>query len=143
MLEKGSLESFIFQTAVYEHPKLQKDLVDGNILDIYTLDEYDLIITYFNGDAYMYDSFDHTLEKIKYDSSYEISDDDIVKEFSKRLDKWMRRRGYNQEELSKLINVSQSSISKYLNGNQIPNALIIKKIASVLNIKIDDLYFHF
>lgn len=60
-----------------------------------------------------------------------------MSEFSKRLYEARMKLGYTQDEVSKKINVTQSSYSRMEHGTQEPNLSQLKKIGEVLNVSID------
>jgi transcriptional regulator with XRE-family HTH domain len=53
---------------------------------------------------------------------------------------WRKRNNLTQEQLASRAGVSQTMISKYENKEEIPSLRNLKKIATVFNCPIDDLY---
>lgn len=43
------------------------------------------------------------------------------------------KAGLTQERLAEAVGLSQETISQYENGTRVPNVIVAKKIASVLN----------
>jgi len=56
--------------------------------------------------------------------------------FSKNLKRLMAERDLNGKQLSVLSGVSQSGISQYLKGTNVPSTSIIEKLANALNVSI-------
>ena len=54
--------------------------------------------------------------------------------FAQRLKKARKDAGYNQNEVSKLLNISRSSLSKYENGQLEPSLETLAKLAQFYNI---------
>lgn len=60
-------------------------------------------------------------------------------EFSIRLNREMKRAGYDQCSLAEDTGLTQGVITKYVNGLRIPSSYNLKKIATALGISTDDL----
>lgn len=61
------------------------------------------------------------------------------KEIGERISKLRKSRGYSQDELSKLIDISRSSLTQIELGNRNLSVLELKKITDNLHVSIDDL----
>ena len=59
--------------------------------------------------------------------------------FSNNLIDMLNEQGYSQEELAYETNLSQSTISKYINKKQLPSLKAIINIAYALDCSIDEL----
>jgi transcriptional regulator with XRE-family HTH domain len=59
--------------------------------------------------------------------------------FEKNLELLRKRKGFSQEELSHAIGVSRQTIYTWESGLNYPNILMLKKIATVLDVTTDDL----
>lgn len=55
----------------------------------------------------------------------------------KRIIKLLDRYELNQRQLSKLVGVSEVSMSRYIKGQRTPNSIILSKIATALNTSSD------
>ena len=60
-------------------------------------------------------------------------------QFQKVLRQFMTQKHLTQVELAKLANVSQNSISKWLNGESSPNVNKLKDLAKALGITVGEL----
>jgi len=61
------------------------------------------------------------------------------KEIGERISKLRKSRGYSQDELSKLIDISRSSLTQIELGKRNLSVLELKKIADILYVSIDNL----
>lgn len=66
-----------------------------------------------------------------------INDDHFKKIFSKRLRHTMYIRNITQAELSRKSGVSQTCISRYVNGMRTPTGLHISKLAEALKCSVE------
>ena len=58
-------------------------------------------------------------------------------EFKDIVKKTMLEKGMTQKELSIKSNITESSISKYLNGERTPRVDVIVSLANALNVSVD------
>ena len=63
----------------------------------------------------------------------DIPEDEWLDKFADKLATLMYSRGYNQTILSKATSISRSTISKYLNSEQMPTAKSIVNLSYALN----------
>lgn len=59
---------------------------------------------------------------------------------SSNIKETRKKRGFTQEEVSKLIGISRSTIAKWENGSREPNALELKKLCELFNVSSDYIY---
>ena len=57
-----------------------------------------------------------------------------------KLKEILRKKGITLKEFSSLSGISQSNLSNYLNGNISPTLETLKKMATVLNIELSELF---
>ena len=68
------------------------------------------------------------------------SDDESWRdEFANRLRRRIRISGKTQTDIARVIGVSQSSMSNYINGSRIPDARIMSRLARALGCPVRDL----
>lgn len=60
-------------------------------------------------------------------------------EFNKKLQELRKERGLTQEELSKILFVSRTAVSKWESGRGYPNLDSLKQIAKYFNLSVDEL----
>ena len=52
---------------------------------------------------------------------------------------WRKRKGTSQNKLSQAVGVTRSCICRYEGGSRTPNAVVLRRIADALHVRIDDL----
>ena len=60
-------------------------------------------------------------------------------EFNEKLQQLRKQRGLTQEELSKMLYVSRTAISKWESGRGYPNIESLKQIAKIFSVSVDQL----
>lgn len=68
-----------------------------------------------------------------------MTETEWIEIFRKNLVELMAERGYSQGDLSESIGVADATISRYLNGERIPNIKSIVNLAYELDVPLDDL----
>ena len=58
-------------------------------------------------------------------------------DFSDRLKTALEKSGITQTQLADRLGITEVSVSRYVNGTRIPKALIVTKIAKVLNVPLE------
>ena len=66
------------------------------------------------------------------------NEEEWKQEFSRRLYRKMRSKGYTQDDLSWDADISPASITKYVNGVAVPSTYNMVKIAKVLHLSVED-----
>lgn len=64
----------------------------------------------------------------------------IRKDFSKILQQKMKEKNISQVELARAIDVSDTTVYRYMRGLAIPRPLLMTRIIKVLNCSQDDFY---
>ena len=57
----------------------------------------------------------------------------------KNLQEFRRGRGITQEELADFIGVTKASVSKWENGQSLPDILLLPQLAAYFDVSVDDL----
>lgn len=70
-----------------------------------------------------------------------MSESEWLEDFSDCLKDTMRKRDISGRKLAREIGVSQSTISRYMDGKLIPSSVTLFNIANVLGCRITDLCF--
>ena len=73
------------------------------------------------------------------DERYFITEEECRHEFARRLRSCMRDRGMTQTMLSDLTDISQVTMSKYINGRALPGYYNIGRLARALRCSVNDL----
>lgn len=124
---------------VLEH---NPDVKPENVKAFIALNNFDLLITYKNGKRELFNTFDGYRRYIEYETDA-LTEEQHRKEFPRLLYRMMRQKNVTQEQLARRLDVSQSMVSKYISGKALPGYTVLKKMASVLNCSVDDLYLNF
>lgn len=130
-------------TGLYRHhvnAEKIKRYIEQNKIKCYSLNEWDLFIELKNGDKFIYDSFNNTVNFNLYENG-ELTEEQEIKEFTKNLRKLLARKYMTQEELAERIGVSRITINRYMNGKQFPDAMVLRKMSKVLNCSIEDFFY--
>ena len=64
---------------------------------------------------------------------------ECLEQFGENLERMIRECGYSQRELADQAGISESTLSRYIHGMQVPRATILVNIAYVLDCSLDDL----
>lgn len=91
-----------------------------------------------DGKQYDYDSRLKILMPV-YTGHGESNNDAIIKEFVLNIFVEMRTRGVSQEDLADMTGISQATISRYTNGDSVPDLIALRKIARALGCSVSDL----
>lgn len=60
-------------------------------------------------------------------------------QFAENLKERLEEYGYSQRDLADIVGISESAISRYLYGQQVPKATVILNIAYALDCSVDEL----
>lgn len=96
--------------------------------------EFEMVYTLVNGEKYRYDAISSNASHIR----PRTKDDDNLtevewrKEFARKLKRKLYYNGITQHELSQMINISEYTISNYINGKTTANGYVISKIARAI-----------
>ena len=131
------MDEYLWQYILKCDPFAKKE----DVLEIKELNEWDLLIVFKNGTKIIYDRFTNYHKNIFYDNIEELTDEQEMKEFAYRLRTMMKRRHIVQDELAERVGTNQAMISRYINGESIPNVLTVRKIAKALDCSMDDLFY--
>ena len=130
------MDQHILNHIKHINPRLEaKDIEEA-----YMVNDYDLFVKLKNGDKYLYDTFTNYFSGF-YPEDYELTDDDWLMSFKTKLRKIMYHKRISQDELADCLNVSRRTISRYINGETIPDALTFKKISLALNCDMNDFFY--
>lgn len=125
---------YVYDVFAMYFPMIAKYTLEFNHIG---LREYEAVCEGLSGEGarciFIYDDLDKTLRHKPYMSSDELTSQGWATEFGYKLNRAMRLANFSQEELAKELGVSRVTINRYINGKHVPNNLIVKKIAKVLD----------
>lgn len=109
----------------------------------YPSDNFEIVVELDDGGVIQYDQI---LKTFRCAGSLEeleamrtpTNEEEWKQEFSRRLYRKMRSKGYNQDDLSWDSDISPASITKYVNGAAIPSTYNMVKIAKALHFTVED-----
>lgn len=104
------------------------------------LSHAEIIATMHDGRNVLYDDFDKTIRFLPEDSG-NMNKEEFCKEFGRRLQKRIIRKGLTQQEFAESCGISQPALNSYLTGKTNPSFYIVDKMAKVLGCSVDDLRY--
>lgn len=119
--------------------KLWYMLRDVEITELINIGDLDTLVILTDGRKIIYDELYDRLIHIPISDGNDISEERWRKEFSRKIKKKMAIRAVTQKDLSKLLDMSQQSISNYINGRTIPNIFVIRRLANYFKCSVSDL----
>lgn len=61
-------------------------------------------------------------------------------ELGRRISELRKEKGWTQEQLAEMLNVSPQAVSKWENGNSCPDITLLPVIAKLFSVTVDDLF---
>ena len=101
----------------------------------------EMIIKTDDGHVYLYDTWGDTIRHMPSDS--DMDKDRFAMEVGERIRRIMDKRGITQEELSESTGISQTMISRYILGKNIPGLHAADKISRALRCTVNDLLYRY
>lgn len=111
----------------------------GKVAKYKFLNDDEILFKLKDGTQMIYDFTMNGRRNIIYKNK--LTDEQLKKEFRFRLKAMIAHSGITQKDFSKMVGISEVSMSRYLKGEHIPNYILLKKMADVLHCKVDDFYF--
>ena len=115
----------------------QFPLISKSVCSYYSENPYELVVCLSNGDKYIYDDELQTIRQLPA-SVQDMDERDFRREFGIRLKKLMFRKNMSQLELSERTGISNSGISRYISGRNLPSFYAIDRIAKALECSADE-----
>ena len=130
--------NYILMHVRHIDPFVQED----DIEEASMINEFDMLVKFKDGRKYIYDTYHKTFSGF-YPENHELTDDEWNRSFKIRLRRIMSRNNVTQEELSERLDLSRRTINRYLSGETIPNALMLKKISIALDCPLDEFFYKY
>lgn len=118
-------------------------LAADKVIEYYPSDSFEIIVLLDDGSVMQYDQIMKTcrsansLEELKRKRTPR-DEEEWKKEFSVRLYRKMKIKGFTQDDLAWESDISRASITKYVNGVAVPSAYNLAKMAKALHLGMDD-----
>lgn len=122
---------------IYEDFKLYFPLIADKVNAWHMDGKFELVAELMDGNVVLFDGMEKTLRRLPKDSS-NMTEEECLFEFSKRLGRILFMKGISQTELSKRTGIDQAAISRYLSGKRAPTLYNLDKIAKALGCSVDD-----
>ena len=119
---------------IFDEFELQYPIIAEKTNGWYSSGQYEITIKLLDGRIFIYDFIDKTIRELNtFDGEEQYSsEEDWVKEFSKRFNRRVRLSGLTQKEISELTNISAQTLSRYSTGKGIPSAMNLSRLARAL-----------
>jgi DNA-binding XRE family transcriptional regulator len=114
---------------------------EEDVESIEWISDWDLLITYTDGTRVTVDTHLGTHQNVFYDDIDELTDEQERKHLAYRIRSLMGRRGYTQETLAEAVSITQAMLSRYMTGESVPSAMILRRMAKVLNYSMDEFFY--
>lgn len=129
IIEENTRRGFILNTRIDESTIVRQTLI-GDLDTIFELSD---------GSRILYDELSDRAYNIRLHELPYLSKKEWTKEFSRKLTNKMCLRGVGQLELANILNISQSTVSRYINGKVAVDMWTIQRIAAYLNCSVSEL----
>lgn len=113
---------------------------EKDVISIEELNDWDLLITFKSGRKVLYDIYTGYYKNVYYGNINELTEEQERKEFAYRLRSLMGRKWITQEQLAETVGLTQAMISRYVRGEAIPSAIVLRKISKALDCSMDDFF---
>ena len=100
-----------------------------------------LFIVLDDNSLFFYDSETRTVHKCETFGDG-LSEYDFKKDFSFRLRRLIKSKGFTQDSISSKAWINKSTIASYMYGTTLPNIYVFNKLACALDCQIEDLMFN-
>ena len=109
------------------------------IVDYECIGDFEYRFDMSDGTKLMFDELDETCCSVKTHSNNALTEDEWVKEFSRKLKRKVRLAGTTLKDISAQTGIPYITMKRYANGICIPNAMAINQIAKALNCDVTEL----
>lgn len=132
MLDRNSNTFRLFEHYEHYDPPASERTVDEKYIG-----DFETIFILEDGSRILFDEMTKSTRIII--PAIDESDDIWLKEFSRKIKKKMKFKRITQIELADNIGISRLTVSRYVNGQRVPDYLTLKKISKVLNCPLDEI----
>lgn len=111
-------------------------IIATNVISCRDISEYEIEFVLADGSAFVYDDLNKSIRKLPQD--HNMTEAEYRKEFGIRLRRMLMIKHVTQTDLSGMTGISQTIISKYINGQNTPGFYAVDKICRALGCSADD-----
>lgn len=128
--------------AMYEEALNQLPFLKGHVMRWYPVGESEITIEDDSGEAYIYNDAFHMFRLMREGAVSEtvLSEEEWMREFARNLRAKMYDRCVNQHRLSKLIGISDRTLSLYLTCKSVPSSYTLYCICHELGCSPSELF---
>lgn len=111
------------------------------VIDQKYIGDFETIFIMESGARILFDELNKSFRRIipiPSEQEY-LTDDQWLKEFSRKIKRKMKIAGLTQSELADILGVSRFIIAKYINGNKMPDYLLLRKMSKVFKCSFEDI----
>lgn len=142
-MNNGIMEQWnkIYEDFINHYPKWADKIISWT-----PSDEREIAIYTESGVNFCYDFYDKGIRFFKDDKKYsalDYSEEEWRDIFKRKLDRIMRIRGCDVDELSELSGISTITIYKYLRGDSTPSGYNTYRIALALDCSVGELSYEY
>lgn len=96
------------------------------------LTNMEIIYELTDGSKILYDEFSDRFKLIGNTGLDYVTDEIWKKEFSRRVEKMIIRKGLYRKDFAELLGISENTMSRYVTGKSIPNGYLLQRMAEIL-----------
>ena len=111
------------------------------VIDQVYIGDFETVFILDNGDKTLFDELEKSIRFIPSLSAEqnELTEEQWLKEFSRKIKNKIKLKRFTQMELADELGISRMSISRYVNGKRVPDYLLLKRFAKVLNCPLEEI----
>lgn len=126
------MEEIIFKNFERHFPRIAEEAIDW-----YKDSAFELVVKLRDGSVVMYDDLNACIRNLPRDDK-RMSEEECKREFGIRLRRLMYINGVTQEDIMRETGIAQPTLSRYMNGENIPSFYKVDQIAKALNCSVDE-----
>ena len=110
-------------------------------IDQVYIGDFETVFILDNGDRILFNELGNTITFIQPlpPEQIDLTEEQWLSEFSRKIKKKMKLKLFTQTDLADELGISRMSISRYVNGKRVPDYLLLKRFAKVLNCPLEEI----
>lgn len=126
------MEDTLFKNFELNFPRIAEEAEDW-----YKESGFELVVKLSDGKVIMYDDLNGCIRNLPCDDM-NMSEEECKREFGIRLRRLMYIKGVTQEDISRETGIAQTTLSRYITGENVPSFYKVDKIAKALKCSVDE-----